>query len=47
MIKQTAAAISFTLARLWAAIRGEPCPCDFCHAHRDFQAEAIADAARR
>jgi hypothetical protein len=36
MVKQTAAAVVFTLYRIWCAVRGEPCPCEFCREHREF-----------
>lgn len=40
MVKRAAAAIAFTLYRIWCAARGEPCPCEFCEQHRAFLDEA-------
>ncbi len=39
MIRRAAAAVAFTVYRIWCALRGEPCPCEFCVQHRDFVGE--------
>lgn len=39
MIKRAAACITFTLYRIWCALAGLPCPCEFCEQHREFIAQ--------